>query len=157
MFEGSPISRHAQCEQSNMITRAAAGVFANLLLGNPGPRLGGPKQLRPTLLSRSFSSALLPFFGEGSPTKIDCSKKGTLILTSLLEDLAIFCCGQLTMLIRDPGGSDSIARPGCGTTPRSVHKSVPVACFRSRMQVGWLIGICVAEDAVQYYRRLCRW
>ena len=30
------------------------------------------------------------FWGEGSPTKIDYGKKGTLILTSLLEDLAIF-------------------------------------------------------------------
>ena len=29
-----------------------------------------------------------PFFGEGSPTKIDYRNKGTLILTSLLEDLA---------------------------------------------------------------------
>ena len=28
-----------------------------------------------------------PFLGEGSPTKIDCKKKGTLILTSLLEDV----------------------------------------------------------------------
>ena len=37
--------------------------------------------------TRSPSSALL-FWGEGSPTKIDYSKKGTLVLTSLLEDLA---------------------------------------------------------------------
>ena len=29
------------------------------------------------------------FWGEGSPTKIDCRKKGTLILTSLLEDLLV--------------------------------------------------------------------
>ena len=28
-----------------------------------------------------------PFWGEGSPTKSDCRKKDTLILTSLLEDL----------------------------------------------------------------------
>ena len=28
-----------------------------------------------------------PFLGEGSPTAIDYRKKGTLILTSLLEDL----------------------------------------------------------------------
>ena len=28
-----------------------------------------------------------PFLGEGSPTEIDYRKKGTLILTSLLEDL----------------------------------------------------------------------
>ena len=30
---------------------------------------------------------LTPFMGEGSPTNINYSKKGTLILTSLLEDL----------------------------------------------------------------------
>ena len=35
----------------------------------------------------SPSSTLLPFLGEGSPTKIDYGKKGTLILSSLLEDL----------------------------------------------------------------------
>ena len=37
----------------------------------------------------SPSSAPLPFqcLGEGSPTKIDYRKKGSLILTSLLEDL----------------------------------------------------------------------
>ena len=29
------------------------------------------------------------FGGEGSPTKIDYREKGTLILTSLLEDLAL--------------------------------------------------------------------
>ena len=34
---------------------------------------------------------LISFFGwEGSPTKIDYRKKGTLILTSLLEDLVNF-------------------------------------------------------------------
>ena len=37
--------------------------------------------------ARSPSSALLPFLEEGSPTKIDYRKKGTLILTSLLEHL----------------------------------------------------------------------
>ena len=31
-----------------------------------------------------------PFFGEGSPTKIDYRKRGTLILTSLLENLSIY-------------------------------------------------------------------
>ena len=31
-----------------------------------------------------------PLFFEGSPTKIDCRRKGTLILTSLLEDLVGF-------------------------------------------------------------------
>ena len=37
--------------------------------------------------TRSPSSALLPFLGGGFPTKIDYSRKGIRILTSLLEDL----------------------------------------------------------------------
>ena len=45
--------------------------------------------------SRFPSSArLITLFGEGSPTKIDCGKKGTLVLTSLLEDLVIFRVGN---------------------------------------------------------------
>ena len=50
----------------------------------------GPRVFCVHFLSRSPSSALLPFFGgEGSPTKIDYRKKGTLTLTSLLEDLVV--------------------------------------------------------------------
>ena len=77
------------------------------LWGNPagGPccRLASLKGLtsnssRSLLLrSRSPSSALLsPFLvGRGSPTKIDYRKKGTLILTTLLEDLfQIFAVGS---------------------------------------------------------------
>ena len=51
--------------------------------------------LEPTY-SRSphSSSALLPtFWGEGSPTKNYCRAKGTLILTSLLEDLVLKVAG----------------------------------------------------------------
>ena len=45
--------------------------------------------------ARSSSSALLcPFFREGSPS-IDYSTKGTLILTSLLEDLCNLDCNQV--------------------------------------------------------------
>ena len=40
-----------------------------------------------------------PFLGEGSPTKMDYRKKGTLILTSLQEDLARVC---LKMGTRSP-------------------------------------------------------
>ena len=34
-----------------------------------------------------FSPPLFFFGGGGSPTKIDCRRKGTLVLSSLLEDL----------------------------------------------------------------------
>ena len=44
-------------------------------------------------LSRSPSGALLPFFGGEFPTKIDYRKKGTLILTSPLEDLVVLFKG----------------------------------------------------------------
>ena len=40
-----------------------------------------------------------PFLGQGSPTKIDYTKKGTLILASLLEDLVFYLrllCGSIS-------------------------------------------------------------
>ena len=54
----------------------------------------------------------MPFYsslGEGSPTKIDYRKKGTLILTSLLEDLD-------TVDGPNPGSQqmDGISHPGFG-------------------------------------------
>ena len=52
---------------------------------NGGFRLGFPLNqppLGPPVV------AFYPFLGEGSPTKLDYRKRGTLILTSLLEDLA---------------------------------------------------------------------
>ena len=54
------------------------------------------------LFSRCPSSGLVHFFGgEGSPTKIDYRKKGTLILTSLLEDLVCTSqCGEPGKLYR---------------------------------------------------------
>ena len=39
------------------------------------------------MLEKSTGSPSNALLGEGSPTKIDYRKKGTLILTSLLEDL----------------------------------------------------------------------
>ena len=55
---------------------------------------GGWFALKPGVVlgvTRPPSSGLLPFFwGEGSPTKIDYSKSGTLIVSSLLEDLGDF-------------------------------------------------------------------
>ena len=36
-----------------------------------------------------------PFLGEGSPTKIDCKEKGTLIRTSLPEDLSNFVSSRI--------------------------------------------------------------
>ena len=61
---------------------------------------------------RSPSTALLsPFLGEGSPTNIDYRKKGTLSLTSLLEDLVFLFGGdsfdQDTLLCFGFGGLTS--------------------------------------------------
>ena len=41
-----------------------------------------------------------PFFGVGSPAKIDFRKRGTLILTSLLEDLEFLGCGCASLALR---------------------------------------------------------
>ena len=41
-----------------------------------------------------------PFSGEGFPTKTDYRKKGTLILTSLLEDLVTVVCPAPTDIVR---------------------------------------------------------
>ena len=61
-----------------------------------GERCGGvlwaTDGTRSATLTRSPSSALLPFLGEGSPTLKDCRKKGTLTLSSLLEDLVKTVC-----------------------------------------------------------------
>ena len=47
---------------------------------------GGVGLLEPAFITRLPSSALLPtFLGEGSPTRIEYRKKGTLVLTSLLR------------------------------------------------------------------------
>ena len=53
--------------------------FVVCVLGEPSVLVGF--RLGPPLLP------FYPFVGEGSPTKIDYRKKGTLMLTSLLEDL----------------------------------------------------------------------
>ena len=55
-----------------------------------GGAMGRPSATSSSLFARSPSESCppLPFFGwEGSPTKVDYRKVGTLILSSLLEDL----------------------------------------------------------------------
>ena len=77
------------------------------------------------------SSALLPFLGEGPPTKIDYRKKGALILTSSREDRVTKVepdtSGKLTTVpspLRltgnfDPGSCGKVSRFGC--LERSQH------------------------------------
>ena len=43
-----------------------------------------------------------PFFWEGSPAKIDYRNKGTLVQTSLLEDLEVFCCFLVALVAGFP-------------------------------------------------------
>ena len=51
-----------------------------------GCSLGGNQVFDPwPIFSFGFEAPL--FWGEGSPTKIDCRERGAFILTSLLEDL----------------------------------------------------------------------
>ena len=49
---------------------------------------------------------LTPFLGEGSPTKIDYRKKGTVILISLLEDLGY--AGVLSLQINPKNSSSTL-------------------------------------------------
>ena len=49
----------------------------------------GGVQAHQFLVVQVFSSALLPVFREGAPTKRDYRKTGTLLLTSLLEDVVV--------------------------------------------------------------------
>ena len=64
----------------------AGGVSGHGCTSTFRPFLRGP-QTGYLINARCCSSALLPIFGEGSPTKIDYCTKCTLILTSALEDL----------------------------------------------------------------------
>ena len=50
--------------------------------------LGFPKKTRSVGARSPVVPFLTPFLGEGSPTEIDYGKKGTLILSFPLEDLA---------------------------------------------------------------------
>ena len=78
MFQGDPLEWGVfplVAVSKGTHTFVCSDVATNLRLGSP-----------PThTYSRSPSSALLLFLGEGSPTKIDYREKGTLI-TSPLED-----------------------------------------------------------------------
>ena len=47
------------------------------------------------------------FFGEGSPTRIDYRKKGTLIFSSLLEDLDMI--GSWLLLFGDEKGANLVS------------------------------------------------
>ena len=79
--------------------------------------------------SRSFSSALCPFLGEGSAPKIDHRKKGTLILTSLLEDLGLLTCPNTQVF--PPGLQEFKASPKAKDT-----KATPKAKDRAGFEGG---------------------
>ena len=83
-------------------------------------------------ISMAFAGAPLPpvvpfypFSGEGSPTKIDYSKKGTLILTSPLEDLIYLMHIYLyTAYIHTASGTTSIhTLDGCEIRDRTAWKA----------------------------------
>ena len=84
--------------------------------------------------SRSPSNALLPFFlAEGSPTKIDYNKKGTLLLTSLLEDLALFA-----KLVHRMATHSSNARwDGSHSSLRSSAVLPPSSCWVWQLGSTW--------------------
>ena len=76
--------------------RVATNTFGSNTCGVPAPNLGPPVV------------PVYTFFGEGSPTKIDCSKKSTLILTSLL-DLGLH--GSLAGFVSNCNGLNKATQP----------------------------------------------
>ena len=111
-----------------------------------GPRLVGPGSEGSSRDYRSPSSALLPFLGDCSPTKIDYRKKGTLVLTSLLEDLG-------EMFMRDvrvwPSTSENKFRPplqknvrvplkGTMTMTRTVTHIFALFLWRRQRCMSWV-------------------
>ena len=79
------------------------------------------------------TSALLAFFGEGSPTKIDYRRKsGTLILTSLLEDL-------VTERKRQLESQMSLLRPAaCALLKRPIRTPLRVSVTLKILSVRWV-------------------
>ena len=68
-----------------------------------------------------------PFLGERSPTKIDYRKKGTLMLTSLLEDLAQFLAANHSNKATDsdcPSGSTNLFNYSIQQHQKEAHSIV---------------------------------
>ena len=95
-FLGRPVQRLNACSRT---ARLRAGL-SPLKLGAEELResrggSSGQRSVSSWAVDLTFSGSpsivpfLTPFSGEGSPAKIDHRKKGTLILTSLLEDLGL--------------------------------------------------------------------
>ena len=88
---------------------------------------------------------LSPLFGEGSPTGIDYREKGTLILTSLLEDLV--CVAWSHSLAWD--GSSSFAY-GLTTTLR-----VPIQAMRIANKVLTMLHVACGSYSRLVAARSC--
>ena len=88
-----------------------------------------PQTIAPPSQTRSPSIALLPFFGEGSPTKIDYRKKGTLSLTSLLEDLGNNNPPSQVLVVKPPLGElQALSLPKSRTTAWCAAQSASRGC-----------------------------
>ena len=111
--------------------RATGDFSTTIRIPRPGPPV--------------VSTFTVSFLGEGSPTNIDHRKKGTLILTSLPEDLAVV-----------PGVSETMAKPSGralegSSTDASAEVSLPnftssctLNClggpFSGKQQLGTFVG-----------------
>ena len=106
-FEGSPENDRECC----LISSCDYWLVECFFLGG-GRGLLGWKAIPPFVHTvPSTPSALFPFLEDGSPTKIDYKKKGSLILTSLLKDL-----GDLDLQCACLSGTDFL--PCHGAVPR---------------------------------------
>ena len=91
-----------------------------------------------------------PFFGQGSPTKIDVLKKvGTLLLTSLLEDLVAF---SVSTLETDAG---CFWLSGCGAWSSAQVLGARLWPWIFFATYGWLIGVILLACYTYIYMCVC--
>ena len=88
---GKLLRRCARAVRRTWFFTALHSVPARSATGDSADSVGSLGNLGPPVVP------FCPFWGESSPAKIDYSKKGTLILTSLLEDLVMFTPYQSTL------------------------------------------------------------
>ena len=110
---------------------------------------------------------LTPFLGEGSPTKIDYRKKGTLFLTSLLEDLernhpgnhqvAKEGCKQLTSKSPEPPGSEDSTKPTRKSqTKQSLLQTEKAFCSQQPDTQCCQFSLCLGNNRKRKRRKKAR-
>ena len=93
------------------------------------PKLLGKWGNHPPTKVRSPSSALLSIFCEDCPTKIDCRKKGTLLLTSLLEEKEAKVPGDSTCFRHSQAHGLGVYRDKEGNVYAGLFDALRIGCI----------------------------